>query len=134
MPGDAGAEGVGSSARWYDIRLSDYLEDIATEFDVQGLELHSACVCIDANLRITSDNRIGPAALRGTRWLAVKDLDHKQYILNAYRVLLTRARQAVVVFVPHGDTRDPTHDPRWYDDLCNYLLGCGLMPVPPPYP
>lgn len=109
-----------------DVRSSDYLEDIATEFDVQGLELDWACVCMDANLRITDSNQITPVAFRGTGWQAVNDRDRKQYILNAHRVLLTRARQGVVVFVPNGHCRDPTRDPNWYDDLHDYLLRCGL--------
>jgi hypothetical protein len=112
-----------------DIRSSDYLEDAATEFDVQGLELDWACVCIDAHLRIARNNQIVPASFRGTRWQAVNDLDRKQYILNAHRVLLTRARQGVVVFVPNGDSRDRTRDPTWYDDIYNYLIGCGLVPL-----
>lgn len=83
-----------------DIRSSDYLEDIATEFDVQGLELDWVCVCIDANLRITDGKTIEPATFRGTRWQAVNDLDRRKYILNAHRVLLTRARQGVVISFP----------------------------------
>ena len=109
-----------------DIRSSDYLEDIATEFDVQGLELDWACVCIDANLRITDGKTIEPATFRGTRWQAVNDLDRRKYILNAHRVLLTRARQGVVIFVPHGDINDPTRMPCWYDDLYDYFIGCGV--------
>jgi len=109
-----------------DVRSSDYLEDIATEFDVQGLELDWACVCIDANLRITDGKTVEPATFRGTRWQAVKDPDRRKYILNAHRVLLTRARQGVVVFIPNGDSNDPTRKPSWYEDLYRYFIGCGL--------
>jgi hypothetical protein len=109
-----------------DVRSSDYLEDIATEFDVQGLEIDWACVCIDANLRITRAKAIEPATFRGTRWQAVKDLDRRKYILNAHRVLLTRARQGVVVFVPNGDSADPTRNPFWYEDLYQYFIRCGV--------
>jgi hypothetical protein len=109
-----------------DVRSSDYLEDIATEFDVQGLELDWACVCIDANLRITEGKRMEPATFRGTRWQAVNDPDRRQYILNAHRVLLTRARQGVVVFLPNGDSNDPTRKPSWYEDLYRYFVECGL--------
>jgi len=109
-----------------DIRSSDYLEDIATEFDVQGLELDWACVCIDANLRITDQKTIGPAMFRGTRWQAVKDLDRRKYILNAHRVLLTRARQGVVIFVSRGDNGDPTRKPCWYQRLYDYFISCGV--------
>ncbi len=109
-----------------DIRSSDYLEDIATEFDVQGLELDWVCVCIDANLRITETKALEPVAFRGTRWQAVNDVDRRKYTLNAHRVLLTRARQGVVIFVPNGDVDDPTRNPRWYDDLYEYFVGCGV--------
>lgn len=109
-----------------DVRSSDYLEDIATEFDVQGLELDWACVCIDANLRITKEQTIEPALFRGTRWQAVKDPDRRKYIMNAHRVLLTRARQGVVIFLPRGDSNDPTRDPSWYEDLDRYFVRCGL--------
>jgi hypothetical protein len=109
-----------------DIRSSDYLEDIATEFDVQGLELDWACVCVDANLRITDRKTIEPATFRGTRWQAVKDLDRRRYILNAHRVLLTRARQGVVIFVPSGNIGDPTRKPSWYQNLYDYFIGCGV--------
>jgi hypothetical protein len=109
-----------------DIRSSDYLEDIATEFDVQGLELDWACVCIDANLRITERQTIEPATFRGTRWQAVNDIDRRKYVLNAHRVLLTRARQGVVVFVPNGDIDDPTRKPCWYEDIYQYFVGCGV--------
>jgi hypothetical protein len=109
-----------------DVRSSDYLEDIATEFDVQGLELDWACVCIDANLRITKGRTIEPATFRGTRWQAVNDSDRRKYILNAHRVLLTRARQGVVVFLPNGASDDPTRIPSWYEDLYRYFIGCGL--------
>jgi hypothetical protein len=109
-----------------DIRSCDYLEDVATEFDVQGLELDWACVCIDANLRITERKTIEPATFRGTRWQAVNDIDRRRYILNAHRVLLTRARQGVVIFVPNGDVSDPTREPCWYEHLYDYLVGCGV--------
>ena len=109
-----------------DIRSSDYLEDIATEFDVQGLELDWACVCIDANLRIGPEGRISPASFRGTHWQSVNDSARQQYILNAHRVLLTRARQGVVIFVPKGHPDDPTRKPKWYDDIYEYFLNCGV--------
>jgi len=109
-----------------DIRSSDYLEDIATEFDVQGLELDWACVCIDANIRITEKRTLEPFRFRGTRWETVHDIDRRKYTLNAHRVLLTRARQGVVIFVPEGDVNDPTRNPSWYDNLYKYFLACGV--------
>ncbi|MCX6596337.1 MAG: DUF2075 domain-containing protein [Acidobacteria bacterium] len=109
-----------------DVRSSDYLEDIATEFDVQGLELDWACVCIDANLRVTETRTLEPMTFRGTKWQAVNDSDRRKFILNAHRVLLTRARQGVVVFLPKGDKTDPTRDPAWYERLFSYFVECGL--------
>ena len=67
---------------------------------------------------------------RGTRWQSVNDTSRQQYILNAHRVLLTRARQGVVIFVPEGDADDPTRKPKWYDNLYEYFLDCGVQPYP----
>jgi DUF2075 family protein len=110
------------------VRSSDYLEDVATEFDVQGLELDWTCVCFDANLRI-DEASITPMLFKGTRWQSVNDLDRRQYVLNAHRILLTRARQGVIVFVPTGDTRDQTRDPSWYNSLYDYFIRCGITPL-----
>ena len=63
---------------------------------------------------------------RGTHWQSVHDPDRRKYILNAHRVLLTRARQGVVVFVPFGDEQDPTRRPLWYDEIYRYLIQCGV--------
>jgi DUF2075 family protein len=108
-----------------DVRSSDALEDAATEFDVQGLELDWACLCWDANYRRTSS---GWEALqfKGTRWQAVNDPARMAYIANSYRVLLTRARQGLVIFVPEGSLDDSTRPQKIYDDIYDFLLGCGL--------
>jgi hypothetical protein len=115
-------------AKRTDVRSSDCLEDVATEFDVQGLELDWTCVCIDANLRI-DEKSITPMLFKGTRWQSVNDLDRRQYVLNAHRVLLTRARQGVIVFIPRGDTRDQTRNPSWYNSLYDYFIRCGVTPL-----
>lgn len=108
-----------------DTRSSFYLEDAATEFQVQGLELDWACVNWDADLRF-----IGHAwncqSFVGSRWQAVNKAERRQYLLNAYRVLLTRARQGMVIFVPPGDVGDGTRDPAYYDSTFNYLKSLGL--------
>ena len=111
-----------------DTRSSDYLEDVATEFAVQGLELDWACVCIDANLRHTP-NGLVPMSFKGTRWQSVNDPARQRFILNAHRVLLTRARQGVIIFVPRGDENDPTREPKWYDGMFEYLQSCGIRAV-----
>src|SRR5207249_10580989 len=93
-----------------DTRSSYYLEDAATEFQVQGLELDWVCVNWDADFRF---NRYdwNYHDFRGNRWCNISNAENRVYLRNAYRVLLTRARQGMVVFVPPGDTADPTRSP-----------------------
>ena len=111
-----------------DVRSSYYLEDVATEFQIQGLEIDWACVTWDADLRRSS---LGwnYHDFRGSRWTRVHSHDHRQYMLNAYRVLLTRARQGMVLFVPEGDIRDHTRLPEYYDASFAYLLDLGLSVI-----
>jgi hypothetical protein len=111
-----------------DVRSSDSLEDAATEFEVQGLELDWACVCWDANLRRGVSGWV-PLRFRGTEWQQVNGTDRKGFILNSYRVLLTRARQGMVIFVPQGDPEDPTRDPALYDPIAGFLADCGLATI-----
>lgn len=108
-----------------DTRSSYYLEDPATEFQIQGLELDWVCVTWDGDLRF---NAHGWAfqSFRGTRWCNIHDPDSRTYLRNAYRVLLTRARQGIVVFVPPGDPADPTRAPEYYDTTFAYLSSLGL--------
>jgi hypothetical protein len=108
-----------------DTRSSYYLEDAATEFQIQGLELDWVCVTWDADLR----RRAGGwshHSFRGDGWTDTKKIDRKRYQLNAYRVLLTRARQGMVIFVPPGDTGDPTREPAFYDETWEYLRQLGI--------
>lgn len=112
-----------------DVRSSDALEDAATEFEVQGLELDWACVCWDANFRRV-DDAWQAMQFRGTSWQTVNDLQRQAYIANAYRVLLTRARQGTVVFVPFGDPNDRTRPENVYDDVFDFLVECGFRALP----
>lgn len=107
-----------------DVRSSYYLEDVATEFDIQGLELDWVGMCWDADLRY--DKGWEFQAFKGSKWQAVRQEARKTYLLNAYRVLLTRARQGMVIFVPFGDATDPTRPPNHYDQTYDYLRSCGL--------
>jgi len=115
-----------------DTRSSYYLEDAATEFQIQGLELDWIGVTWDADLR-----RVPGGwqfhEFRGTKWNSVSNggkLGNRQrYLLNAYRVLLTRARHGMVIFVPPGDPTDPTRRPDYYDQTYDYLAGLGLSVV-----
>jgi hypothetical protein len=108
-----------------DVRSSFYLEDVATEFDIQGLELDWVGVCWDADLRYGSSNWEAHA-FRGTKWQNVRRDERKLYLTNAYRVLLTRARQGMVIFVPEGDNADPTRPKEFYDGTYKFLQRCGL--------
>ena len=111
-----------------DIRSSYYLEDAATEFDIQGLELDWTGVCWDADFR-REENSWGFHALKGTRWQHVDDPLRRRYLANAYRVLLTRARQGMVVFIPKGDENDYTRPPEFYDRTYEFLASCGIKPI-----
>jgi hypothetical protein len=111
-----------------DVRSSYYLEDVATEFDVQGLELDWACVTWDADFRYSGARWVHKSFL-GRAWKNIKDPERQKYQKNAYRVLLTRARQGMVIMVPPGDREDPTRDPSFYDPTYEYLKGIGFTEV-----
>ncbi|NLH98268.1 MAG: DUF2075 domain-containing protein [Chthonomonadales bacterium] len=108
-----------------DIRSSYYLEEVATEFDIQGLELDWTCVAWDADMRYSPNGWVFKV-FRGARWEDVGSDDARLYAKNAYRVLLTRARQGMVIFVPRGDRDDPTRPPEFYDATFEYLASLGI--------
>jgi len=108
-----------------DTRSSYYLEDAATEFQVQGLELDWACVNWDGDLRFT-DSGWSFHDFRGDRWTNILNPENQVYLRNAYRVLLTRARQGMVLFVPSGESLDPTRSSTFYDPTFNYLADLGI--------
>ena len=112
----------------HDTRSSYYLEDAATEFQVQGLELDWVCVTWDADLRRHAESW-RYHSFRGDAWTTIHKEDRKRYLLNAYRVLLTRARQGMVIFVPPGDESDPTRVPAFYNDTYEYLTRLGVAEV-----
>ncbi|MFM2386766.1 MAG: hypothetical protein RL660_1523 [Bacteroidota bacterium] len=111
-----------------DIRSSYFLEDVATEFQVQGLELDWACVTWDGDLRFTKDGW-KTFSFVGTKWQHIHKEERKKYLINAYRVLLTRARQGMVIVVPYGNPEDHTRQPEFYDSTFNYLQGLGLKTI-----
>ena len=111
-----------------DIRSSYYLEDVATEFQVQGLELDWACVTWDADFR-RGTNGWEHRSFCGSRWNSIKMATRQNYLKNAYRVLLTRARQGMVVVVPEGDEQDPTRKPEYYDSTYQYLADIGFKSI-----
>ncbi len=108
-----------------DTRSSYFLEDAATEFQVQGLELDWTCVTWDADLRFHPGGW-GYHDFRGSRWQNVNSDENRKYLLNAYRVLLTRARQGMVIFLPPGSTTDPTRPPEFYSGTADYLRRIGV--------
>ena len=108
-----------------DIRSSYRFESVATEFYVQGLELDWACLAWDANLR-HSGGAWSHHLFHGNGWRAIKRGRERAHLINAYRVLMTRARQGMVIFVPEGDEDDPTRSPEFYDGTYEYLAGIGF--------
>jgi hypothetical protein len=110
-----------------DLRASNMMEVVASEFKVQGLEVDWAVVCWDADLR-RKENSWDYYNFRGTKWTHRNKLEQQRYLLNSYRVLLTRARQGMVIFVPKGVDKeeDPTRDYSFYNSIYQYLVSCGI--------
>ena len=111
-----------------DIRSSYFLEYVATEFDIQGLELDWTCVGWDADFRLLNQNWDYYKFI-GKDWQKIQDKDNKLYLKNTYRVLLTRARQGVIIFIPKGDKNDSTRKPSFYDETYEYLKEIGLKEI-----
>ena len=135
------AEGLGAElphmdeaavAHWFldrfpaDVRASDALEQVATEFSCQGLELDHVGLCWDADLVRSADGRawVGRNFV-GTKWQIMRREEAIANQMNTYRVLLTRARYETVIFVPRGDAADATRDPQVYDAVAGFLAACG---------
>jgi hypothetical protein len=108
-----------------DVRSSYFLEEVATEFDIQGLELDWTCVGWDANFAYSPYGWLY-RNFSGTKWQKINDETRKLYLKNSYRVLLTRARQGMVIFVPHGSVEDSTRQKGFYDPTFSYLRRIGI--------
>lgn len=117
-----------------DVRSSNYLEEAATEIQVQGLEVDFACVLWDADMRY-DDNKWSFWKFNGkTQWIPERNKDTQKYMLNAYRVLLTRARQGMVICVPEGNEsftpegfpEDNTRLPAFYNPTYAYFKSLGI--------
>ena len=106
---------------------SYFLEVAASEFKVQGLEIDYSILAWDADLR-RSGKGFDYFKFRGTRWNHVNNMQQQKYLKNAYRVLMTRARQGMIIFVPSGTDPedDPSRDYAYYDDIYKYLRSCGI--------
>ena len=112
-----------------DVRSSLFLEDAASEFDIQGLELDWTCLIWDGDLRYNDGHWDYFEFNGGTRWNRINKEERKLYQLNAYRVLLTRARQGMVICVPQGNPEDPTRLPEIYDSTYEYLRSMGFAEI-----
>jgi hypothetical protein len=108
-----------------DVRSSYYLEDVASEFAVQGLELDWVGACWDGDFHY-KDGKWLYQSFEGTRWRSVNDDSRQLYLKNAYRVILTRARQGMILFIPKGDASDNTRPPSFYDGTFDFLRMCGV--------
>ena len=98
---------------------------MASEFAVQGLELDWAGVCWDGDFHYQAEKWVFQT-FKGTKWLSVNDESRRLYLKNAYRVILTRARQGMVIFVPKGNASDHTRPDTFYDGTFEYLHSCGI--------
>lgn len=118
-------------AHWYlnspgDIRSSFALEVPANEYTSQGLEIDFACLCWGGDL-IYKDDRWITRSLSGNRWTVLSDSAKRMFVLNSYRVLLSRAREGMVIWVPKGDVEDHTRSPSELDDVADCLLRAGVQ-------
>ena len=135
------AEGLGVSlsvmdkhkiAHWYlkphgDFRSSNSLEVMANEYTSQGLELDYAGICWGGDfVRERSEENWCYRRLHTTTWQNVHDPDIRRFILNKYRVFLTRAREGMVIYVPYGDKGDSSRVPGTYQAIAEYLIKCGV--------
>ncbi len=111
-----------------DVRSSSSMEIVASEFDVQGLELDYVCVAWDANFRY-DDNLWSYHNFSGNTWKKMKNEQDIKYLKNAYRVLLTRARKGMIIFIPEGDIRDKSRKSEYYDGVYNYFIEIGMKEV-----
>ena len=111
-----------------DVRSSLFLEDAATEFDIQGLELDWTCLVWDGDFRYTSEGW-DHNVFKGSKWNKIRQKEAQYYQINAYRVLMTRARQGMIICVPEGNPDDHTRLPEFYDGTYEYLKSVGLEEI-----
>jgi hypothetical protein len=116
-----------------DVRSSFRLEVPASEFECQGLELDWVGLCWGNDLvRREQLVRWDYRRFVGARWVTIRNASAREYLLNTYRVLLTRAREGMVIWVPPGVPDDPTVAPEGFDSTASYLLGCGARALSRP--
>lgn len=120
-------------ANWFlngkdDVRSSYALEDVVTEFDVQGLELDYSIVGWDADYRFDGEKWTYNSFV-GNSWNNVGSEERRLYLKNTYRVLLTRARQGMAIFIPEGSDTDHTRKREYYDRTYEYLRAVGVEEI-----
>jgi hypothetical protein len=111
-----------------DIRSSYFLEEVATEFDIQGLELDWTCVAWDGDL-FYDNNQWNYRKFKGTKWQNINSKDITNYLINSYRVLLTRARQGMVIYIPLGNNEDITRPTFMYDGTFDFFKSLGIEEI-----
>ncbi len=112
-----------------DVRASDALEVVGTEFSVQGLELDHVGLCWGGDLIRGPQGDWMARRFAGRVWQTLRDPDKISWRIAAYRVLLTRARYETTIWVPRGEADDPTRPPAFYDAVADFLISCGVRPV-----
>jgi hypothetical protein len=112
-----------------DIRASNQLEVAATEYECQGLELDLTCVCWGGDLQRSNEGGWQMRKLIGSKWNSIKKPRDQRYLLNSYRVLMTRAREGMIIWVPRGAETDPTQAPADFDRTAEFLIESGLQEV-----
>lgn len=122
-----------SAPNWFlnnnqDIRSSYFLEEVATEFDIQGLEIDWACVAWGGNFYM-NNNGWKYQSFKGSKWQNINKEIDKEYLKNTYRVLLTRARQGMVIFIPESNSNDHTRPKEFYDYTFEYLKKIGIREI-----
>ena len=122
------------AVKWFlrgrdNIDSSYFMEIAASEFKIQGLEIDYAVVAWEGDYRY-QDGEFCHHRFYGERWQTVHDEMRQRYLKNGYRVLLTRARQGYVIYVPKGSEYDPTRPPSYYDETYEYLLSAGIRELP----
>jgi hypothetical protein len=111
-----------------DIRSSYFLEEVATEFDIQGLELDWTCVAWDGDL-FYNQNQWNYRKFKGTKWQNINSQEITNYLINSYRVLLTRARQGMVIYIPFGNNEDITRPEFMYDGTFEFFKSLGIEEI-----
>ena len=111
-----------------DVNSSYFMEVAASEFKIQGLEIDYAVVVWEADYRYL-DGKFTYNNFSGSSWSKINSAAAQMYQKNSYRVLLTRARQGYIIYVPKGNSDDATRKPKYYDQTYDYLKKIGIREI-----